>query len=41
MDYEEFCQSKTHLSGEFGFTPRSLPTWLYDFQAQTVDWTLR
>lgn len=39
--YEEFLDTKTQLSGSFGFSPTFLPSFLIDFQNSIVDWSLR
>lgn len=41
MTYQEFIQSKEHLSGEFGFTPNFMPDMLFDFQKAIVEWSCR
>ncbi len=40
-NYAEFLEGKTHLSGDFGFSPLWLPTFLYDFQESLVSWAIR
>jgi hypothetical protein len=40
-DYAAFLHAKTQSANEFGFTPRELPGFLFDFQASIVDWALR
>jgi hypothetical protein len=39
-EYQRFLATKLHLSDRFGFRPRSLPTWLFDFQTALVEWAL-
>ena len=39
--YEEFLHRKAQLGGWHGFEAAELPTYLYDFQAALVDWSLR
>lgn len=41
MDYEKFLDGKTHYSGESGFTPTFLPSFLMDFQAYLVEWAVK
>lgn len=41
MNYQEFIEKKTQLSGDFGFEPIELPKCLFDFQAALVDWAIR
>jgi len=39
--YEQFLFNKSQLSGEFGFAPVWMPEFLFPFQQQLVDWSLR
>lgn len=39
--YAEFLCGKLQCGGDHGFTPRGLPTYLYDFQAELAEWSLR
>jgi hypothetical protein len=41
MKYEEFIKQKSQFKHEVGFTPKELPSFLFDFQAYLVDWALR
>lgn len=41
MGYQDFIQRKTHLSGEFGFTPNFYPDNLFDFQKYLVEWAVK
>lgn len=41
MSYADFLASKAQLTGDFGFAPTDLPPWLYDFQADLVEWACR
>jgi hypothetical protein len=41
MEYKEFIEGKSHLSGEFGFDPVYQNPALYDFQRHIVDWAVR
>jgi hypothetical protein len=41
MDYQEFIDSKKHLSGFFGFDPVFMPNLLFDFQKYLVTWALK
>ena len=41
MDYSEFLESKTHLSGNFGFDAHFLPEYLMDFQVEMVRWAVK
>jgi hypothetical protein len=36
--YRDFLARKRHLSGVYGFPPTFRPSWLFDFQADLVDW---
>jgi len=40
MSYSEFLESKTHLSGNFGFEPHFVPDYLMDFQKAMVEWSV-
>ncbi len=40
-NYSQFLSGKTHLSGEFGFTPEWMPDFLYDFQRNLLDWSVK
>lgn len=39
--YEEFLHRKAHSDNSFGFAPLWLPEFLFDFQGELVDWSLR
>lgn len=41
MKYNEFLYSKSHLNTDNGFKPLNIPNFLYDFQKELVDWSLR
>jgi len=41
MQYKDFLYSKSHLSTNNGFKPLDIPDYLYDFQKELVDWSLR
>jgi len=41
MNYQEFLQSKSQLSGNFGFDPVWMPDFLFDFQRYLVEWSLK
>jgi len=41
MIYSAFLHSKSQLDELHGFTPSSLPSFLFDFQADLVSWALR
>lgn len=41
MNYKDFLNQKTHLSGEYGFEPVFLPDDLFPFQQHLVEWALR
>jgi len=41
MDYREFLENKSHLSGQFGFEPTFMPDYLFDFQVHAIDWMLK
>jgi hypothetical protein len=40
-DYAEFLDRKTQSGNEYGFSPTSLPSFLFDVQHFLVDWALR
>jgi len=40
MDYREFIETKSQLSGNFGFKPLFVPDYLFDFQKHLVEWAL-
>lgn len=40
MNYSEFLDLKTQMSGEFGFNPIWMPDFLYDFQKELLEWVL-
>ena len=39
--YADFLADKSQSKNEYGFAPRSLPSFLFDFQAFLTDWNLR
>lgn len=39
--YEDFILSKSHSGGDHGFAPVHIPDYLFDFQAEMVEWALR
>lgn len=39
--YAAFLNKKAQLDGDHGFAAIELPTWLFDFQAELVEWALR
>ncbi len=41
MNYAEFLRNKQHSATESGFSTDFCPSWLYDFQAKLVEWSLR
>src|SRR6056297_1846001 len=41
MNYREFVASKSHLSGDFGFSPTYENPHAFDFQTHLIDWALR
>lgn len=41
MNYSDFIESKSQMSGNFGFKPSYIPDFLFDFQAHLVDWAIR
>lgn len=41
MTYDEFLSRKLHTANDSGFAVKSLPSWLFDFQAALVEWSLR
>lgn len=40
-DYRQFLERKAQLGGEHGFEPTFMPSFLFDFQAHLVDWSIR
>lgn len=40
-DYREFLAGKSQRKGMGGFAPNFMPDFLFDFQAETVDWAIR
>lgn len=40
MSYAQFLNRKAQLDGNHGFAPVSMPSWLFDFQAELVEWAL-
>lgn len=40
-DYIGFIERKSHTPNDYGFDPRDLPDYLYDFQADLVRWALQ
>lgn len=40
IDYSEFLNKKSQLDGNHGFKPVYIPSWLFDFQADLVEWAL-
>jgi hypothetical protein len=41
MDYQEFLDRKTQLSGDYGFDPVWMPDMLFPFQRACVEWACR
>lgn len=41
MTYEEFIKGKSQIGGMSGFDPVWIPDFLYDFQRDLVDWSVR
>jgi hypothetical protein len=39
--YADFIHDKTHLGGEHGFAPVFLPDFLFDFQRDLTEWSIR
>ncbi len=39
--YSDFLARKSQLGGQYGFQPTFNPSWLYDFQADLVEWAIR
>jgi len=40
MNYDEFIQNKSQLSGNFGFKPTFLPDFLFSFQRALLEWSV-
>jgi hypothetical protein len=41
MNYDEFLQNKTQGGADHGFEPLWMPDFLFDFQRELVDWSVR
>ena len=41
MDYNEFLNRKSQLSGLYGFESLFMPDYLFDFQRHLVEWSLK
>jgi len=41
MKYEDFLESKSHLSGNFGFDPVYIPDYLFDFQKYIAEYAIK
>jgi hypothetical protein len=41
MNYTDFINQKTHLTGQFGFDPIWMPDELFGFQRHLTEWTIR
>ncbi len=41
VSYRDFLEKKSQAGAMDGFTPRELPSFLFDFQASLVEWALR
>lgn len=39
--YRDFLESKAQLSGDYGFTAKHLPSYLFPFQAALVEWAVK
>ena len=39
--YQDFLESKAQLSGDYGFTAKHLPSYLFPFQAALVEWAVK
>jgi len=40
LNYQDFIESKTQLSGKFGFKPTFVPDFLFDFQKSLLEWAV-
>lgn len=40
MNYEDFIDKKTSISGSFGFEPTFMPTMAFDFQKSLITWAV-
>lgn len=40
MTYDEFLSGKRQIAGSFGFLPKRLPDFLFDFQRYLMEWAL-
>jgi hypothetical protein len=40
MSYAKFLEGKSHSANEFGFEPADMPSFLFEFQAALVGWSL-
>jgi hypothetical protein len=41
MKYDEFLDSKAQAGSDYGFQPVFMPDWLFDFQADLLDWAIK
>jgi len=41
MDYKEFLESKSQLTGNFGFNPIYIHDMAFDFQKHVIEWALK
>lgn len=41
MKYEQFIEHKTQNGADHGFEPSGMPSWLFPFQQDLVDWAIR
>src|SRR5690554_2271173 len=41
MDYSTFLKRKSHLAGEFGFTPIYIPDYLFDYQKYVAEYAIK
>jgi hypothetical protein len=40
VNYNDFLENKAHLGGMYGFSPISIPDYLFDFQRKIVAWSI-
>ena len=41
MNYQDFIEQKTSISGNFGFEPTFMPSAAFDFQRSLIEWAVR
>jgi len=41
MNYQAFLESKSQIENNYGFEPKIVPSFLFDFQRNLIDWSVR